>query len=141
MPSVTWLCPRCGRRVPNREALCHCGASREEALAAPAPSAPVRRSPRPPLPPSYRFSWRALPRDLKFLAVVVVLVVLGGLVTLFAPRVPWQSKPVPPLLGWSEPPSPRPKPTPTARAARVRPSPRASPSPSPGTEKKSWWPF
>ena len=48
MASVTWQCPRCGRRVPNRVDECHCGMGREAALAA-APKA-VGRGPASPSP-------------------------------------------------------------------------------------------
>jgi hypothetical protein len=91
-------------------------------------------APKQRLPSRYRFSWRALPRDLKLLSVGVVAVLLLGLGFLFVPRVPWQSKPAPPLLGWSEPQVPRPTPTPRAGKARPTPSPTAA-------QKKSWWPF
>lgn len=39
MASVTWTCPNCSRRVPNRVDACHCGTTRSQAeqLAAAAP--------------------------------------------------------------------------------------------------------
>ena len=64
MASVTWQCPQCGRRVPNRAEECHCGMTRSAALAAAtaAPAASGRAGPalagppgkppgRPPSPP------------------------------------------------------------------------------------------
>ena len=40
MPSLTWTCPNCQRRVPNRVDACHCGTTRGQAelLAASSPS-------------------------------------------------------------------------------------------------------
>ena len=135
---MTWQCPQCGRRVPNRVDECHCGVRREAALAAPVANASARRgfplatmaTPKVPVPPQYRFSWRGLPRDLKLLAIGLILVLVGSIAWLF---VPWRPKPVVPLLGWSEPLSSKPPPT---------PPPRKSPEPSPSpAAKKGWLPW
>lgn len=135
MASVTWQCPQCGRRVPNRAAECHCGMTREAALAAahnaavgpvagPTPDGPTALSP-------YRFSWRGLPREVKLMAVGLVLVLLLGLGWLIL--VPYRPKAIVPLLGWSEPTSPRKeRPLPS-------PSPKAPGQPAP--QKKGWLPW
>jgi hypothetical protein len=110
---------------------------REAALAAPvadrspraAPPLGTMATPKVPVPAIYRFSWRALPRDLKLLAIGLVLVVVGSIAWLF---VPWHPKPIVPLLGWSEPTSSRPLPTPPPR--------KPEPSPSPAG-KKGWLPW
>jgi hypothetical protein len=81
-------------------------------------------TPKVPVPAIYRFSWRALPRDLKLLAIGLVVVIVGSIAWLF---VPWRPKPIVPLLGWSEPTSSRPLPT---------PPPRKSPAPSPSPAAK-----
>ena len=135
---MTWQCPQCGRRVPNRVSECHCGVRREAALAAP-PAEPSARgipglgtmaTPGVPVPPQYRFSWRGLPRDLKLLAIGLVLVLVGGVAWLF---VPWRPKPVVPLLGWSEP---------VSGQARPTPPPRTHPAPAPSPKaKKGWLPW
>lgn len=41
MPSLTWTCPNCQRKVPNRVDACHCGTTRGQAelLAASSPAA------------------------------------------------------------------------------------------------------
>jgi len=84
-------------------------------------------TPAVPVPPQYRFSWRTLPRDVKLLAVGIILVLLSGIGWLF---VPWRPKPIVPLLGWSEPTSSRPLPT---------PPPRKSPAPPPSPSGKKGW--
>ena len=111
---------------------------REAALAAPVANASARRgpplatmaTPQVPVPPQYRFSWRGLPRDLKLLAIGLILVLVGSIAWLF---VPWRPKPLVPLLGWSEPLSSKPRPNPTPRK-----SPEPSPSPA---AKKGWLPW
>ena len=111
---------------------------REAALASPAAAPSVRgiptlgtmADPVVPVPALYRFSWHSLPRDLKFLAIGLVLVLVGGVAFLF---VPWRPKPTVPLLGWSEPVSGQPRPTPPPRKS---PAPAASPAP-----KKGWLPW
>jgi hypothetical protein len=98
-------------------------ASRAQVAAAPAAE-------RPPLPPEYRFSWRRLPRDIKLIAVGLILVLLLGLGWLF---VPWRPTPIPPLLGWSEPTSGR-KPTPPPKA-------KPRPANKKAGKKKGWFPW
>jgi hypothetical protein len=107
---------------------------RDKALAEAAAKtlAPASRSPtarRPPVPSQYQLTWRNLPRDVKFMAVGLVVILLAGLGFLF---VPYRQKPIAPLLGWSEPTSPR-KPVPT-------PSPTPSPE-SKKKKKKGWLPW
>ncbi len=137
MTSVTWQCPQCGRRVPNRALECHCGMTRGAALAAAASPAPgsaggaASSGPRAPVPSLYRFSWRGLPGEIKLMAVGLVVVLLLGLGWLVL--VPWRPKPIVPLLGWSEPTSRRnPSPAPL-------PSPRPPGQPKP--QKKGWLPW
>ena len=136
--SVTWQCPQCGRRVPNRVDECHCGVRREAALTAPVanplargvPALATMATPQVPLPPQSRFSWRGLPTDLKLLAIGLILVLVGSIGWLFVPRRP---APMVPLLGWSEPLSSQGRPT---------PPPRTSPAPSPSpSAKKGWLPW
>jgi hypothetical protein len=114
MPSVTWPCPNCGRRVPNRVEQCHCGTTREDALRQAAAGAAVRPTGAP------RAARRGAPIrlgpltwDLKALLIGIALVALLGLVRLF-----WPSQPaaVVPLLGHLDAPrSPAPTPTPKAQ--------------------------
>jgi hypothetical protein len=113
MSSVTWLCPNCGRRVPNRVAVCHCGTRREQAQQAEPQAAlvPARRVPSRPAP--RRAAGPPLSWEIKALAAALVLVALLGMARLL---VPWQPEPVHPLLGFSAPaptPTPRPTPSPT----------------------------
>ncbi len=49
MPEFSWLCPECGRRVPNKTEICRCGGTRVEVLPAGAldgagPAEPAARS-------------------------------------------------------------------------------------------------
>ena len=46
----TWTCPGCGRQVPQRVDACHCGTSREQALAV----QQMERAARGPRPPRAR---------------------------------------------------------------------------------------
>jgi hypothetical protein len=111
----TWTCPTCGRRVPQRAEVCHCGMTRsraEEAAAASPAAAPVRRA-RSRLPVSRREVLAAMPRDVKALLVVGAIVMAAGLGWLvFGPSRPSTT---PALLGHvdqSPPPPPRPTPPP-----------------------------
>jgi hypothetical protein len=105
MPApTTWLCPRCGRRVPNRSGECHCGTTRIEAETVIART-PVHTGPR-----ADRFSLRGLPRDIKILGGIVVLSAIGGLAWLIVPHSHTRTVP---LLGFVDRlPSPTPMPTP-----------------------------
>lgn len=113
MSSVTWLCPNCGRRVPNRVSQCHCGTTREDALrqaaagAAVSPSARPRAARRGPPIRLGPLSW-----DLKALLIGLALVVLLGLVRLFWPG---HSEPIVPVLGHVDA-TPRPTPAATPKA-------------------------
>jgi hypothetical protein len=133
MTAATWPCPQCGRRVPNRAQECHCGMTRQAALAAaprgaegPAPSAAEGAK----VPSPYRFSWRRLPGEIKLMAIGLVLVLLLGLA--FLVLVPHRPTAVVPLLGWSEPRTPRREPSPS-------PSPATAKQPAP--QKKGWLPW
>ena len=112
MASVTWTCPSCNRRVPNRVATCHCGTKREQA---------ERRVSRPgaraaAAPPGW---------DITALAIVLVLVTAAGLVWLFVPHRPER---VYPVLGFVDN---LPSPPPPPRAPRP-------PAPAPPF-KLPWW--
>jgi hypothetical protein len=133
-PSVTWTCPNCHRRVPNRVAECHCGTKREAAeratRAAVAPPRPSRPAPHVPRGPRFdwRRFWRELPGDIKAFAIGIVLVTILAIVWLFVPHRP---TPITPVLGWSGTVTP---PTP-------KPTPRPSPSPRYPPTKKKWFPW
>ena len=47
MSSVTWLCPNCKRRVPNRVSTCHCGTTRAQADQAAAAEQAAAKRPEP----------------------------------------------------------------------------------------------
>ena len=118
MPSVTWPCPNCGRRVPNRVDQCHCGTTRQDALrqaaqsaAVPSPGSPrtARKGPPIRLGP---LTW-----DLKALLIGLALVALLGLVRLFWPERP---DPILPVLGHVDAtPPPVPKPTPKPKGWKL----------------------
>jgi hypothetical protein len=113
MSSVTWACPNCKRRVPNRVSTCHCGTTRAQAsqleaseevrTKRPAPKAwtprprPIRRTP--------------LSRDVKLLLVGLVVIVVLAIVRML---MPWQPAVIHPVLGFrdSAPPTLPAKPTP-----------------------------
>ena len=87
-------------------------------------------TPMVPVAPQYRFSWRGLPRDIKVLAISLVIVLVCGLAWLFVPSRP---KAMVPLLGWSEP---------LASPRGATPPPRKGPQPSPSPSgKKGWLPW
>lgn len=106
--SHSWTCALCGRRVPTRVAVCHCGATRAQAEAA--------RGARPvgglPLPakPGWPGIWASLPTDVVAIAVAAGLVLLAGFGWLaFGPPV---RNDTPALLGYVDrrppaPPAPR----------------------------------
>lgn len=122
MASVTWLCPRCGRRVPNRALVCHCGMTQEEAQrAAPVAAAPrAAARPRRGLGLDWGAIWRDLTWDMKALAIGVLLVAVLGLVWLFVPRRPERIVPVLGIVAPAPSPSPTPKPTPRPTAKPKR---------------------
>jgi hypothetical protein len=113
MSTVTWPCPNCGRRVPNRVSQCHCGTTREDAFrqaevgATESPAGTPRRPRRGPPIRLGPLTW-----DLKALLIGIALVALLGLVRLFWPGTP---TPIVPVLGYVDSP-PRPGPTPTPKS-------------------------
>jgi hypothetical protein len=116
MSSVTWACPNCGRRVPNRVSQCHCGTTREDALRqAAAAGAAAEPSPKPRARlPGPAFRWAALGRDIKALIIGIVIVALLGLVRLFWPGQPER---IVPVLGHVDAtPTPTLKPTPKPKS-------------------------
>ncbi len=114
MSSVTWACPRCGRRVPNRAPACHCGMTQEQARQQPAPPPRPSAQPRPRRRgPSWGDVWKDFTWDLKALAIGLVLVAILGLVWLLVPHKP---EPIVPVLGIVVPaPTPNPTPTPASK--------------------------
>src|SRR5262245_6749935 len=111
MPA-TWLCPSCGRRVPASLGECRCG------------------SPRPSVQALERAtsSRQKLPRDVLALAIVLGLVVIGGIVALFLPYGRGRALN---LLGVLDRRPPQVTPTPTPRPASTpTPVPDAEPSPA-----------
>jgi hypothetical protein len=116
-PSHSWTCPSCGRRVPLRAEVCHCGATRaraeEVAAAAPPEPRPRAAAGRMRLPP--------MPADVKALAVGGLVVLVTGLFWL--------------ALGPSRPPS-----TPAVLGHVDAGPPPAKPSPPPRPPfKLPWW--
>src|SRR5512143_1066121 len=102
--SRTWTCAQCGRRVPTRAAVCHCGATRAEVeagrAARPRGASPV------PVPPGWRGVWASMPTDVAVIAAVAGLVLLAGFGWLaFGPPV---RNDTPALLGYVDrrPPEP-----------------------------------
>ena len=116
--SHTWSCPSCGRRVPLRAGICHCGMTRTQAeeMAAAAAAVPVP----PPHPRRAAGAGMraevvgAMTRDVKLLVGVGALVLVAGLGWLvFGPR---PAPTIPPVLGWvDQRPPPVPKRTPPPR--------------------------
>jgi hypothetical protein len=110
MSSVTWPCPNCGRRVPNRVSQCHCGTTREDALrqaaagAAVGPAAPRRARRGPPIRIG-PLTW-----DLKALLIGIVLAAVLGIVRLFWPSEPPRVVPVLGHVDATPPPAPSPSP-------------------------------
>src|SRR5262245_48827050 len=98
---VTWLCPSCGRRVPESLDECRCGMQRPAAAAVARVAA--SRS-------------RKLPKDVVILMVVVGLVLVGGVVALFFPYAPTRGIRILGTIDQKPPASPTPsKPKPPAR--------------------------
>ena len=116
-PGYSWVCAACGRRVPLRVDVCHCGATRQQAPAATAPATP---------PPAAHHgeagaSWRSLPRDVQGLLVAAGLIVVLG-------------------LGWLVYDPPRPTPAPALLGyVDVRPPPPTPTSPSRPPFRMPWW--
>ena len=120
MASLTWTCPNCNRRVPNRAPACHCGTTRVQADQL--ETALARGGPWVGRGAPAKVGW-----DIKGLAIGLVAVVVLGLTWLFIPHRP---DPIVPVLGFADHvPSPPPSPPP-------RKQPRTIPSP-PFT--LPWW--
>jgi hypothetical protein len=113
MSSVTWPCPNCKRRVPNRVSTCHCGTTREQAdqLAVAQQAQSKRPAPRAWTPQPRPIRRTPLARDIKLLLVGFVVIVVLALVRML---MPWQSDAIHPVLGFrdSGPPTLTAKPTP-----------------------------
>ena len=124
MSSVTWPCPNCGRRVPNRVSQCHCGTTREDAerLAAAGGPEPPARGGAVPRPRPRRFGpplrIGPLGGDVKALLVAIVIVTVLGIASLFWPRKPEN---IVPVLGYANtrPPTPSPSPTPKPKGWKL----------------------
>jgi hypothetical protein len=97
--SHTWACPSCGRRVPLRAEVCHCGMTRTRAgelaaVAAPAPARPAR----PRRASDRAEAVAAMTGDVKVLLVAAALVLVGGLGWLVV--APSRPSTIPAVLGW-----------------------------------------
>jgi len=118
----SWPCPSCGRRVPLRADVCHCGMTRARAeeLRLAQPEAVL--TPRVARGASdRREALDAMTRDVKLLLAVGVLVMVAGLGWLvFGPR----SEPYPAVLGYVD-------------AGPPKAPPRAGPQHPPF--KLPWW--
>src|SRR5262245_45051920 len=101
MSSVTWTCPNCKRRVPNRVTTCHCGTTRAQADQVTASQEAVAKRPAPkawtPRPRPIRRT--PLGRDVKLLIVGLVVIVVLAVVRMF---LPWQPQAVHPVLGFRD---------------------------------------
>ena len=101
-PGYSWVCAACGRRVPLRVDVCHCGATRQQA----SPAAAATASPPPAARAGAGVAWRLLPRDVQALLVTAGLLAVLGLGWLvFDPPRPTST---PALLGYVDVPPPRP---------------------------------
>jgi len=126
MSSVTWTCPSCKRRVPNRVAACHCGTTRAQAEEL---TAAASRAARRPAPQAWTPRPRPVPRtpltwDLKALIIGLVVVFILAIAWMF---VPWRPSPIVPVLGVQVP-APPGKATPRPSTPRP-PTPRPTPPP------------
>jgi hypothetical protein len=109
---LTWHCT-CGRRVPLRVNVCHCGLPREAALAAAPPPAypPASETPGPTTASAV---WSTMPNDVRAMALVSALVLVAGVG--WVAFGPTRTTLTPAVLGWVDPgPPPVPKPTPPPR--------------------------
>jgi hypothetical protein len=112
MSSVTWTCPSCKRRVPNRVSTCHCGTTRAQAEQAEAAqqAAAKRPAPRTWKPRPRRLPFGPLGRDVKMLLVGLAVIAVLAVVRMF---MPWRPAPVYPVLGYAtNAPTSKVKPTP-----------------------------
>ncbi len=111
---ATWVCGRCGRKVPSYVDACHCGAGRADA------SAKDDVAAAPLAGPPGRFNARDVPWPVWAAVGVATLAVLGGGLSLLLPH---EREYIAPLLGYVDRiPSPPPRPAPTPH-----PSPNVSP--------------
>jgi hypothetical protein len=102
--SHTWGCAQCGRRVPTRVTVCHCGATRAQAEAVRA--GPARGAAPLPVQPGWRGVWASLPTDVVLVAAAAGLVLLAGFGFLaFGPPV---RNDTPALLGYVDRRPPKP---------------------------------
>lgn len=113
-PQRLWVCPSCGRRVPLRAPVCHCGTTRERALelagARPADVPAARAQPRG------TSVLATMPRDVRLLLGGAVLLVAVGLGWALIGPPPRDT--TPPVLGWIDPGPPDPA---TLVAKKARP--------------------
>jgi hypothetical protein len=123
MSSVTWTCPGCKRRVPNRVSTCHCGTTRAQAdqAAALQQAAERRPGPRAWKPRPRRLPLGPLGRDVKLLLAGIAVITILAIARMF---VPWQPTPIHPVLGFAAN-APRPKEAPTPLPVGAAPPPRA----------------
>ncbi|HXY42434.1 MAG TPA: hypothetical protein VEQ10_22350 [Vicinamibacteria bacterium] len=96
-PGYSWVCGACGRRVPLRVDVCHCGASRAQAAAATAPLPP------PAAPDAAVDGWRSLPLDVQALVLAALVSFVLGIAWLAYD--PPRAKPMPALLGYADVPA------------------------------------
>jgi hypothetical protein len=126
MPSLTWTCPNCQRRVPNRVDACHCGTTRGQAeqLAASSPSGAGAGAAFGYGGPAVR---EELGWDVKGPALGLVLVVVAAAGWLVFR--PYRPDPIVPVLGFVD----------KGRAtATTTPAPSRRPVPPP-LFKLPWW--
>jgi len=102
----TWTCPSCGRRVPLRADVCHCGMTRARAQQLLAVQPRVAAAPRVARGLSDRqAALHAMTGDVKLLLGLSALVVVAGLFWLgFGPR----TEPYPAVLGYVDAGPPKP---------------------------------
>jgi hypothetical protein len=98
IPTHTWTCPSCGRRVPLRAEACHCGMTRARAEELRAAEPQAATAPRVARGTSDRqAALNAMTGDVKLLLAVSALVLVAGLGWLvFGPR----AEPYPSVLGY-----------------------------------------
>jgi hypothetical protein len=113
-----WSCPSCGRRVPLRAPVCHCGTTRERALELAAAAPAVTASARPVARGVRGAEGSAMPRDVRLLFAGAALFVLAGLG--WAALGPEPRDATTPVLGWIDPGPPDPA---TLLAKRAPPAP------------------
>jgi hypothetical protein len=119
-----WSCPTCGRRVPARITVCHCGTTRDRALALRATAPALPAGPRS----AVRRDQDGMPSDVRVLLAAAALVATLGLAwAVLGPAPPNRTTPV---LGWVDPGPPDP--------AALRAKYLKKPPPQPPF-KLPWW--